>query len=60
LLRACSGILTDESTLVGSPQKSLLDERLENDVAHLAVETPQALHLVSRQQQPGDLEELAS
>ncbi len=50
----------DESTLLGPAQKPVLDKCLENHVAHLAVETPQALDLVSRQQQPGDFEELAT
>jgi hypothetical protein len=58
--REYSGIPADESTLVGPSQKPFLDKCLENHVAHLAVETPQALNLVSRQQQPGDFEELAT
>jgi hypothetical protein len=58
--RSGSGLPADESTLLGPPQKPVLDQCLENDVAHLAVETPQALDLVSRQQQPGDFEELAT
>jgi len=58
--RSGSGIPADEFTLVGPPQKPVLDQCLENDVAHLTVETPQTLDLVSGQQQPGDFEELAA
>jgi hypothetical protein len=43
-----SGIPADESTLVGQPQKPVLDERLEHAVAQPGVEAPQALNLVSR------------
>jgi len=55
-----SGLPAGESTLLGPPQKPLLDQHLENDIAHLAVETPKSLDLVSRQQQPGHFEELAT